>query len=151
MNYTPQIPTFGFFLRSAVVKAFPSLEVHAPWPTSEQMDGNRMETVRLDCLEKDTLLCLFDRSSGQTYWNKDQGDGSRRKDITICQPPHQQCFRLGTSTTTDFVQMQYRTVYTKDPSDGLLVRRSILLLESSSGNRQNLFSRRIPTNSLLIL
>ncbi|PIA94308.1 hypothetical protein CB0940_08236 [Cercospora beticola] len=117
MNYTPQIPTFGFFLRSAVVKTFPNLEVHAPWPTSEEMGGNRMETVRLDCLEKDTLLCLFDRSPGQNHWNKDQGDGSRRRDITICQPPHQQCFRLGTSTTTDYVQMQYRTVYTKDPSD----------------------------------
>ncbi|USW53091.1 hypothetical protein Slin15195_G064100 [Septoria linicola] len=115
MNYLPQIPTFGFFLRSGVVKAFPNLEVHAPWRTAEEMGGNRMETVRLDCLEKDTLLCLFDRTPGQAHWNNDHGDGSKRTNITICQPPHQQCFRLGSSTNPEYVQMQYRTVYTKNP------------------------------------
>lgn len=112
LQYHPQIPCFGFLLRSAVVKAFPNLEVHAPWPghedqTSAAITGEPEPTLRLETLENDVLLCLFDRNPGSKYW-------SQPTQITISQPPHQQCFRLGGpgGVTTDDVEIEFRRLFT---------------------------------------
>ena len=97
-----------------MVKAFPNLEVHAPWPGHEGeteisafTKGEPEPTLRLETLENDVLLCLFDRNPGSKYW-------SQPTQITISQPPHQQCFRLGGpgSVTADDVEIDFRRLYT---------------------------------------
>jgi hypothetical protein len=58
---------------------------------------------------KDVLLCLFDRFPGSQHW-------SEKTQITLSQPPHQQCFRLGTPggvTATD-VEVEFKRVFTTD-------------------------------------
>jgi hypothetical protein len=108
--FTPQIPTYGFFLRSAVVQAFPNLQVHAPWPGSTPANPDpRVETLRLDLLDKDLLICLFDRLPGSL----DFASG-----ITISQPPHQQRFAAGNDRVkaevknANEVEFIFRRVYT---------------------------------------
>ena len=115
LNYCPQVPCFGFFLRSAVVTAFPNLEVHAPWFGTEDLGGQRLEVLRNELLENDTLLCLFDRMPDAPHWDPDIG-------ITLAQPPHQQCFKLGVALTEDDksvkppvdgkLEVEYRSLYT---------------------------------------
>lgn len=69
--------------------------------------GEPEPTLRLETLEKDVLLCLFDRMPGSPYWSKSE-------QVTIQQPPQQQCFRLGTPggvTATD-VEIEFRRIFT---------------------------------------
>lgn len=115
LNYYPQIPCFGFLLRSAVVKAFPDLEIHCPWPSSsDPASGNREPTLRFETIAPDTLLCLFDRMPGSTHWDPEL-------QITLSQPPHQMCFRLGTpgGLTTDYLEVEFPAIYTANPPANL--------------------------------
>ena len=107
LKYYPQIPCFGFLLRSSIVKAFPDLEIHAPWRDVDDLDGKREPTLRYEAIEADTLICLFDRMPGSRHWEHDF-------QITLSQPPHQQCFRLGTGggLTTEELEFEFRPVYT---------------------------------------
>lgn len=86
--FAPQIPSFGFLLRSDLVQAVPNLEVHAPWQTKDDTRAHdpRSETLRLERLAPDVLLCLLDRLPG----SPDYPQGIR------LQPPHhQQRFAAG--------------------------------------------------------
>ena len=110
----PQIPRWGFFLRSAVVKAFPNLQVHAPWPSPADptVAEMRIEVLRNDVLTDDVLLCLLDRLPG----------GGDLTEITISQPSHQQRFAVGTSFGPDdkgvnTLEFQFKRVYTTVPKD----------------------------------
>ncbi|KAG7294509.1 hypothetical protein NEMBOFW57_004584 [Staphylotrichum longicolle] len=105
LNYHPQIPCFGFFLRSAVVKAFPDLQIHAPWAKGDNVSGKREPTLRFETIDKDILLCLFDRMPGTAHWDP-------AEQITLSQPPHQQCFSIGTDLDADFLEVQFPAVYT---------------------------------------
>ncbi|KAJ5675314.1 uncharacterized protein N7477_005248 [Penicillium maclennaniae] len=104
-----QIPTYGFFLRSAVVQAFPNLQIHAPW--TKNGDG-KLEVVRQDVLDKDLMLCLLDRIPG------DQSLSS----LTISQPPHQQRFAAG-------VNLGVEDKSKPDPHDGLKDKTNFLEIE----------------------
>jgi hypothetical protein len=114
----PQIPTYGFLLRSAVVQAFPNLQVHAPWVGLDPTD-HREEVLRLETLDKDVLLCLFDRLPGSSKFDSTNG-------IIISQPPHQQRFaaasRLGPNPdahNANELEFEFRKLYTssvKEPS-----------------------------------
>jgi hypothetical protein len=107
LNYYPQMPCFGFLLRSAVVHAFPDLEIHAPWNSGDdKADGKREPTLRFEAIAKDTLLCLFDRMPGSAHWDPDL-------QITLSQPPHQQCFRVGVpdGLTVDKLEVEIPPVY----------------------------------------
>jgi hypothetical protein len=121
--FNPQIPVYGFLLRSGVVQAYPNLEVHAPWnpdpdaPWAESTavpKDPRTEVLRSDLLDKDILFCLFDRQPGSPNF----------KEIIILQPPHQQRYIIGKSfgPNTDVkdtgyygineVEVEFRKVYT---------------------------------------
>ena len=88
--YKPQIPIYGFLLRSSVVEAYPNLEVHAPRvpdPNAPWLDTSgdpRLEVQRLDLLDKDILFCLFDRRPGFPNFES----------IVIAQAPHQQRYTV---------------------------------------------------------
>ncbi|KAK1751339.1 hypothetical protein QBC47DRAFT_351441 [Echria macrotheca] len=113
LNYHPQIPCFGFLMRSAVVKAFPDIQIHAPWAVSDDVAGKREPTLRFETLDKDILLCLFDRMPGSPHWDPtDQ--------ITLSQPPHQQCFSIGTNLAAGSLEVEFPAVYTTtdNPPEG---------------------------------
>lgn len=94
-----QIPIYGFFLRSRLVKVFPDLKVQATLPSGDARTPNPY-TKRL---AEDILMVLVDRLPGD----------SDLIDITITQPPHQQCFRLGTRLDeTDGLVYDIREAFT---------------------------------------
>jgi hypothetical protein len=109
LNYFPQVPCFGFLLRSSVVKAFPTLEVHAKWRAADDPGASRLPVLRLEALGGDVLLCLFDRLPGSPHWDPED-------QITLSQPPHQQFFRLGgdKAVTTDTVEVSFRYLFTSE-------------------------------------
>lgn len=80
-GYAPQIPTFGFLMRSSIVTRFPDLVVTAPRAPGDA----RAPILRQENIAKDTLLCLFDRVPSDSDF----------KNILISQPPHQQFFSVG--------------------------------------------------------
>jgi hypothetical protein len=120
--FNPQIPIYGFLLRSGVVQAYPNLEVHAPWHpdpnapwaelvTPEVPKDPRIQVLRQDLLDKDIMFCLFDRQPGSPNF----------KSIVIAQPPHQQRYTIaknfGPSRDPDDkganeVEVEFRKVYT---------------------------------------
>lgn len=81
---TPQLPRWGFFMRSIAVSAFPDLKVEAPLPP--EAPANTREVLFMQVLADDILICLFDRLPGERGFDY----------IRICQPHHQQGFALGT-------------------------------------------------------
>jgi hypothetical protein len=102
-----QIPVFGFLLRSHLVAVFPDLKIEAPLPKGDTRTANPF-TQRL---ADDVLLVLLDRAPGDIDFST----------ITITQPPHQQCFRLGTHLTADQLIYDVREAFTVDvpPQHGL--------------------------------
>ncbi|WAO91166.1 Hypothetical protein NCS54_00862300 [Fusarium falciforme] len=67
-DYRPQIPTYGCFLRSGLVRDFPDMHVVAlcredvpPMSAKEMKRHERAPILRQECLAGDMLLCLFDR------------------------------------------------------------------------------------------
>jgi hypothetical protein len=120
--YNPQIPVYGFLLRSGVIQAYPNLEVHAPWNPDPNAPWAELSTVpldprtqvlRSDLLDKDIMLCLFDRQPGSANF----------RDIVILQPPHQQRYTVGKNfgaitdkTDPNYglneLEVEFRKVYT---------------------------------------
>ena len=80
IGYKPQIPTFGFLLRSDVVEKFPDLVVEAPRPDGDK----RAPLLRHENITTGVMLVLLDRQPG------DQPPDLTT--LTLTQPPHQQCF-----------------------------------------------------------
>jgi hypothetical protein len=111
--YHPQIPCFGFFLRSAVVKAFPNLQIHAPFSDPPNPNEQRVQILRNEIVDKDVLLCLIDRLPGAADLST----------ITISQPPHQQRFAIGTEFGPDSqdnintIEFSFKAVYTTKVTD----------------------------------
>jgi hypothetical protein len=99
--YYPQVPSCGFFLRSAIVTAIPDMRVSAEPPRAHDVDVLRHETI-----DKATMYCLMDR-----YF-----DANDLSAITFAQPPHQQCFSLGYNLTAAKVEILFRKAY-NNPAD----------------------------------
>jgi hypothetical protein len=99
--HPPQIPSYGFFLRSAVVAAFQDLIIEVPYPDNVDRAGKAPILVQKR-LGADILMVLLDRLP-------DQG---KLPSITFRQPPHQQRFCAtdylsGTEATYLFRKMAY--------------------------------------------
>lgn len=78
----PQVPRWGFLLRSDIISKFPDLCVNAPWPNPTDL---RPQVIRAEQLDQDLLIVLFDREPG--VGNFPQG-------IQIHPPQHQLSFSL---------------------------------------------------------
>jgi hypothetical protein len=109
LGYAPQIPTYGFLLRSAVVKMFPDLVVSAPAPKTSPSIRQKMAAIlRQENIDEQVMLVLLDR---------EPGDGLLG-DLTISQPPHQQCFSaaanigIDANTKTKVFEISYDRIYT---------------------------------------
>ncbi|KAM6523955.1 hypothetical protein FSOLCH5_004564 [Fusarium solani] len=94
----PQLPRWGFLMRSTAVSAFPDLKVEAPLP--ENAPDNARQVQFMQVLAEDVLVCLFDRLPGEQEFSY----------IRISQPHHQQGFCLGSSLSGSELQVYHRPV-----------------------------------------
>ena len=95
----PQVPLYGLFLRSAVVKIFPDLQLSIPF-SGDQSDGAAPILVQKR-LASDILMVLLDRLP----------DGGKISYIRFTQPVHQQCFSAGDSLDANAIEFLFRKVY----------------------------------------
>ncbi|KAL1860123.1 hypothetical protein Plec18170_002072 [Paecilomyces lecythidis] len=98
-GHPPQIPRWGFVIRSYIVAKFPDLIVLAPWADPEDQ---RLEVLKIERPDNDLLVCLFDRVPD---------DGSFPNGITLRPPEHQLSFNLGRNLTSNSLTMQWKKVY----------------------------------------
>lgn len=98
LGYAPQIPTYGFLLRSDLCSQFPDLVVSAPM-LPEKLGA---PLLRHENIDDGVMLCLFDRVPS----------GPEFQSLTFTQPPHQQCFAAGGILDEAQLITQYKTVYT---------------------------------------
>ncbi|KAJ4075134.1 hypothetical protein NW756_013355 [Fusarium oxysporum] len=92
----PQVPKWGFFLRSMAVTAFPDLKIEVPLPSGSE--SGLSEVTYMQKLSDDIIICLLDRCPGE----------STLKSIKITQPGHQQGFSLGNKLTANNIDLQFR-------------------------------------------
>ncbi len=104
--HAPQIPIYGFFLRSAVVAAFQDLIVEVPYPTSVDRAGKAPILVQKR-LGSDILMVLLDRLP----------DKGMLPSIKFRQPPHQQRFCAADYLSgTEATYLFRKIAYTGSPS-----------------------------------
>ncbi|RKL04747.1 hypothetical protein BFJ71_g3529 [Fusarium oxysporum] len=94
----PQLPRWGFFIRSIAVSAFPDLKIEAPLPPGAP--GDALEVVYMQVLADDILICLLDRLPGEQELDY----------IRISQPHHQQDFSLGTNLSGSTITLFHRPI-----------------------------------------
>ncbi|KAK6347974.1 hypothetical protein TWF718_005794 [Orbilia javanica] len=82
----PQLPTYGFLLRSELVAKFPDLRVTT---VPEPPDGAPL--LRHEIIDDDVMLGLFDRVPGA----RDADGMPELTHLVFTQPPHQQRFAVG--------------------------------------------------------
>ena len=99
-SHAPQVPLYGFFLRSAIVHVFPDLRIDVPFPKTVPSNG-RLHVILQKNVRKDTVLCLLDRLP----------DNGEIETIRICQPPHQQRFSAGDYLSKNHIEFLFRKVY----------------------------------------
>lgn len=107
-SHYPQVPRWGFFLRSAVVRIFTDLVVQVPYPGSNdaeiaQNQAGRSPVLVQKHLGADIMMVLLDRTPDQI------------KSIIIQQPAHQQRFACADILETDYLEFLWRIVH---PTDG---------------------------------
>ena len=100
--HAPQIPTYGFFLRSDVVSRFPDLRV-TTLPTTVEKPV-RAPLLRHEIIADGVMMGLFDRipNSGEL------------SALVFTQPPHQQRFAVANNLGVDTIGVTIRRQYTVD-------------------------------------
>jgi hypothetical protein len=99
----PQIPNFGFVIRSAVIKAFPDLQIEISYKNPDKRMADMCRHTNIDAT---TMMCLLDRKPEEIDY------------IKLSQPPHQQRFSLGSSLNSEYFGFELRRLYTKNlPTD----------------------------------
>ncbi|KAF7559948.1 hypothetical protein G7046_g4218 [Stylonectria norvegica] len=105
--HRPQIPTYGFYLRSDLVTMFPDLKVTTlPAPP----DGARPERAPLllhEIVADGVMLGLFDRVPGSDEFT----------DLIFTQPPHQQRFAACRGLSPELLEIDIRRQYTVEQAD----------------------------------
>jgi hypothetical protein len=103
-GYKPQIPSYGFLIRSKLIKVMPDLRITVTWKTAPDAAADttdlRAPVCRWTKWDDETLMALLDRQPEEL------------DNITLAQPPHQQRFSLGSYV---------RKASTSDPQVGNLV------------------------------
>lgn len=97
----PQIPTYGFLLRSDICSQFPHLVIEAEMP-----NPRGAPILYHKNLDKGVMLCLFDRVPSANF-----------KSLTFTQPPHQQCFSAGDTLDHSAFKMIYKHPFPNGPVD----------------------------------
>lgn len=99
-GFKPQVPCYGFLIRSKLIKAMPDLRITVLWDPVD----SRYPVCRWTKWDDETLMCLLDRQPQEL------------DSITLAQPPHQQRFSLGSAIDTNGnVTFDLRKLYTQGP------------------------------------
>ena len=106
----PQIPAYGWILRSQIIKVMPDLRITVKWHQPDEREA----VCRYTKLDDITILCLLDRQPEEL----DQ--------IILAQPPHQQRFSLGSDvrpaadpTKNPIMEFPLKKLYTKGAPEDL--------------------------------
>ena len=109
-GFNPQIPKWGFLIRSEVISKFPDLRIVAP---RQEVTDVRPEVLRMEVLDTDLLLALFDREPGEFPGG-----------IMIQPPQHQLSSRFGSALGVQGkeLEIEWKKVFRdfskgQDPSD----------------------------------
>jgi hypothetical protein len=102
-GFKPQIPSYGFLIRSQLIKAIPDLRITVTWETPD----NRHPVCRWTRWDDQTLMALLDRQPQELA------------EIRLEQPQHQKRFALGSSINQDSggawaVNFPLRQLYTQN-------------------------------------
>ncbi|CAN9381772.1 unnamed protein product [Alternaria alternata] len=114
-HHKPQIPKYGFCIRSKVITTWADVRFAAPFPPN--FKGGKLEILGTKRLDKDTMMVLLDRCPEDSATNDDippdaademkaemsksiadakaTGGIPLLSSISIVQPPHHQSFVLG--------------------------------------------------------
>ncbi|KAG4414042.1 hypothetical protein IFR04_012818 [Cadophora malorum] len=101
----PQIPHYGFVLRSQIVKVMPDLRITVNWNTIDDSD-QRAPVCQWIRPDDHTLLCLLDRPPEELA--KFDSAHPDRSGIVLSQPPHQQRFSFGHAYDPDDNKFEFR-------------------------------------------
>ena len=118
-GYKPQVPCYGFFIRSKLIKAIPDLRITLTWKPVLDSQGhvitdNRASVCRWTKWDDETLMALLDRQPQEL------------QSVVLAQPPHQQRFSLGSyikkgnssdGTHENLIEFDLRRLYTKTTSE----------------------------------
>ncbi|KAI5836922.1 hypothetical protein DFP73DRAFT_620666, partial [Morchella snyderi] len=96
--YLPQVPSYGFLLRSQAIVQFPDLVV-----ITSPLPATGTPLLRHENIADDTMLCLLDREPGSAAFSQ----------LTFRQPPHQQSFVAAAALTAENFTTVYKRVYTQ--------------------------------------
>ena len=106
LDRVPQIPTFGFFLRSDLVRQLPDMLLNVAFDAPlkpDPADATKAPILRQEIIDTGMMLCLLDR----TPIDKING---RLKSVTFTQPPHQQSFIVGESLNAKELEIGYKYI-----------------------------------------
>lgn len=106
LEHPPQIPKYGFYLRSDLVSMFPDLKV-TTLPEPENYPPERAPLLRHEIITDGVMLALLDRIPGSDKFNG----------LVFTQPPHQQRFAAARSLETDHITVKIRRQYTVSQAD----------------------------------
>lgn len=101
-GYKPQVPCYGFFIRSKVIKAMPDMKITVTWKNPDK----RYPVCRWTRWDDQTLMCLLDRQPQEL------------DNIELSQPQHQQRYALGEAidaTGPGNITFLLRTLFTVAP------------------------------------
>lgn len=102
LGYRPPTPTYGFYIRSALVTKFPDLIVDLePQPSTDHAPV----VLRHDVVEPSTLLCLM----------REPPKKGELQSLFLREPPHQQYFAAAADIAADKVHVFYKRAYTVSP------------------------------------
>jgi hypothetical protein len=96
--HRPQVPTYGFYLRSDLVTMYPDLRV-----TTKGNDTGRAPLLHHEIVTDGVMLGLLDCIPGTDL-----------KQLIFTQPPHQQRFAAGSYLGGDKLKLSIRKQYTVD-------------------------------------
>ncbi|KAH6972723.1 hypothetical protein BKA56DRAFT_465097, partial [Ilyonectria sp. MPI-CAGE-AT-0026] len=105
IGYKPQIPTYGFLLRSDIVTQFPDLHVSVPFTNTSNPQASLLRHENIDA---GVMLVLLDRLPGDKELTT----------LTLTQPPHQQRFAAAATVGIELgvdppeFELEHRRVFT---------------------------------------
>ncbi|KAK4152312.1 hypothetical protein C8A00DRAFT_44616 [Chaetomidium leptoderma] len=103
-THPPQIPSYGFYLRSDLVTMYPDLKVSTMPPPPDGTVPDKAPLLRHDIVSDGVMLGLLDRLPGSEDFAA----------LCFTQPPHQQRFAAGYELTKDEVDIEIGRQYTVD-------------------------------------
>lgn len=101
LAHSPQIPTYGFYLRSDLVSMFPDLKV-TTLPEPKSYPAEKAPLLRHEIIADGVMLGMLDRVP-----RKREFDG-----LVFTQPPHQQRFAVARTLKVDRISVRIRKQYT---------------------------------------